>query len=265
MQSKKFNTKSILLHLSLLIGSCLIIFLPWQVYIFHMYPLEANWEMNSYQKHLTEVLEGHDGPFYYYFDWLRISYGEIIYIPIIWFLWKTLIHKKNYSLLLFTIWFIVPYIFFSFAKTKTINYTLFASPAIFIIISVFCSMLYSFRKRIRYKWATYSILFLLIALPIRYTIERTRMFEKRDRNPKWAIELRELSNNLNSDSIVLFNVKRSIETMFYTNTIAYSEIPTKEMIEKIIEEGYLVYLNDNNQVDISLKNIEGSNIIKLSD
>lgn len=265
VHSKKFTKKSILFHFLLLTGICTIVFLPWQIYIFQMFPLEANWEMNSYKKHITEVLEGHGGLFYYYFDWLRIIYGDLVYLPVIWFLWKTFRHLKNYPLLIFTIWFLIPYIFFSLAKTKTINYTLFTSPAIFIITSVFWHYLYFFRKKIKYKWLVYSILFLLIALPIRYTTERIRCFEVRETNPQWAKELREFSNNIHSDSIVMFNIKRPIETMFYTHATAYTTIPQKTEIEKIMQKGYIIYLNDDGKLDESIKGIHGINIIKFTE
>ncbi len=88
IDSEKFKTKEIIFHFIILITTCCLVFLPWQIYIFDAFPLEAKWEASFNFKHITEVLDERTGPIYYFIDKIRINYGELIYLPLIWFLWK---------------------------------------------------------------------------------------------------------------------------------------------------------------------------------
>lgn len=264
LQCKKFNHKTIFNQLLIIILSCIIIALPWQLYISLKYPTEAAWEYQSFHNHFTEVLEGHSGSFFFYFDWLRIIYGDIVYIPIIWFLWKTIKHPKNLVFLIFTIWFLIPYLFFSFAKTKTINYTLFTSPAIFIIIAYYWNILNYKINKVKYKPIAILVLILLIALPIRYTTEKIRCFESRETNPVWATELRELGKTLNNNNSIIFNVGKPIETMFYTNAIAYSLKPNNDLVKELINKGFTVYINHPEKNIYDLKDDEKVIFLNLS-
>src|SRR6185295_19990429 len=111
--------------------SSVIIFLPWQLYILHEFPAIALWEYHYNSMHIWFVLTDHNEPWYYHFDYLRMNFGELIYIPVIWFTVSTF-RKKDAHGIAVLLWFWVPYIFFSFCATKMQAYTLFAAPAIFI-------------------------------------------------------------------------------------------------------------------------------------
>lgn len=264
IDSKQFNIKSIILNFTILIAFCTITFIPWQVYINQIFPLEAKWESSFNYRHITEVLEEQGGPFYYHLDKIRINYGELIYLPLAWFLWTTATNFKDLKRLSVCIWFLVPLLFFSFVKTKMQAYLLFTAPAIFIITAEFWFTLYLNRKNFRWRWLTYLVLFLLIALPIRYTIERIKPFENKERNPKWVTDLKELNNKSNFNRAVLFNYDKPIEAMFYTNLIAYSTMPDKEIINNLIRKGYKVFVNDNGQVHQDIRNIKGIEVLNLT-
>ena len=173
--SKKFTFKEIVFNLSILCFVIIIIALPWQIYIHNSFPLEATWESSFNSKHLTEVIENRGGPFYYHLDKMRIIYGELIYIPIIWFSYKTLKHRKNFIRWALLMWIAIPYLFFSIAETKMQGYTLFTAPAIFIVTALFWQYLNIYRRRFKYKWVILTIQILLIALPVRYSIERLKL------------------------------------------------------------------------------------------
>jgi len=243
--SKKFSSKEIFINLFILCLVTLIISLPWQLYIFNTFPAEAQWESSYNFKHITEVLEQRTGPFYYHFDKLRMLYGELIYLPVIWFLWKTAKKIRNKRRMIISIWFIVPYIFFSFAKTKMQAYTLFTAPSIFIITGLFWHYLYQYRNRFRARWIIVTVLILLLALPVRYSIERTKLLINRERNPQWAKELRTLNTALDSkQQIVIFNAELPIETMFYVDCTAYSNIPDSLTLKSIESQGYTILIRD---------------------
>jgi 4-amino-4-deoxy-L-arabinose transferase len=245
LSSRKFNLKQALIGLFILGVSLTAVFLPWQLCIKSIFPMEARWEYYYNRLHFTSVLEGHVGPFYYHFNQARILFGELIYLPMIWFIWKAIKKPGNSGRLSILIWFMIPFVFFSFAQTKMQGYTLFTAPAIFIISALFWHYLYQLRNRFRYRWIAYAVLFLIIALPVRYSTERIKPFEKRDRNPAWARELKTLE--IIGDKTVIFNTEHPIEAMFYQDCVAYPGIPDSPAIEKIEGAGYHVLILGDQQ------------------
>jgi len=257
--SKNLTIKSILLQFTVLLITTLAIFLPWQLYIYTVFPVEAAWETGFNLKHITQALEGHEGSLLYFADKIRINYGELVYLPLIWFLWKTVKNTKDNKRLVVLIWFWVPFLFFSFVKTKMQAYILFASPALFLMTSEFWFFLNNYRKQHKLRWLFALILILLIALPIRYTIERVKPFEKYNRNPPWTQQLKSL-NNRNIASGILLNYERPIEAMFYTNLTVYSELPDKDVIMQLMAKGHKIIINDDGTIPADIKIIPGVTI-----
>ena len=97
------------------------------------------------------------------------------------------------------------------------------------------------------------LLFLLVALPVRYTFERTKPFIKRERNPEWNIQLRSL-NKIEDENVVLFNIKENIRAMFYTDHIIYPFIPTEIQIDTLTEKGYKIYINNDDNLSEGIIN-----------
>jgi len=251
------KVKSIIHPLIILLTSCIVVFLPWQLYIYKTFPAEANWEAGFNVKHITEVLEGRTGPFYYFIDRIRINYGELIYIPLLWFLWKAFTHLKDYKRLALCIWFLVPFFFFSMAQTKMQAYILFTSPALFMMTSEFWYMLYERRKNnAKLKWLVYLTLLLLIALPVRYCSERIKPFEKMERNPAWVTDLKKINDKKYSNA-VMFNYNKPIEAMFYSNLTVYQNIPDKEIIIQLLQKGFTVIINDDGNIPKDISSIKG--------
>lgn len=258
-----FKPKEIISQFAILILTSVTVFLPWQIYIYHSFPLEANWEASYNLKHITEVLSDQSGPFYYFLNKIRINYGELIYLPLLWFLWKTLTIRTDKKLLAISTWFLIPFLFFSFAETKMQAYILFVSPALFIMTADFWLMMYAYRNQHKWKWIFNLILFLLIALPVRYSIERIKPFEKSDRNPKWVTDLKNL-NNRKIENGVLFNYDKPIEAMFYTNMVVYIHLPDKKTIDELQQKGYKILISDNGEIPAYIKSIKGISFIKIS-
>lgn len=262
LDTQKLSVKQIITYTGCIIIPAIVVFLPWQLYIYKYYPYEASWEAGFNMKHVTDILEGHGGPWYYYLDRIRINYGELIYLPLIWILWlysKSPFHKKH---IFFIVWIFIPIFFFSYAKTKMQAYILFTAPAFFIITAAFFYWLYDYsRSSLNKRWYQF-ILALLLVLPLRYMIERVKPFSSVDRHPAWVKELQTLTFP-NPTKSVLLNYPNSIEAMFYTPITAYAYIPEKTILNQLLNNGYTIYIYDNGAIDQSLKSISGIHIIRL--
>ncbi len=256
IDSHNFKTKTIIFQFLVFLTTCVIIFLPWQLYIYKTFPVETAWEATFNYKHITEVLDKQGGPFYFFIEKIRINYNDLIYLPLIWFLWKTAKNLNNFRHLAITIWLLVPVLFFSFVETKMQAYILFISPSLFMITAEFWVMLSSYKMNNKPKWLYNLILFLMIALPIRYTIERIKPFEISERSPQWVTDLKDL-NHKNISKGVLMNYDRPIEAMFYTNLTVYANIPDRHVIIDLIEKGYTILVNDNGTIPEDIKSIKG--------
>src|SRR5690606_23497841 len=170
-----------------------------------------------------ETIEEHSGGLFYFIHKIRINYGELIYLPILWFLY-TLIRRKDWHpvRLATAVWMMGPLVVFSLAETKMQGYLLISAPAFFIVTACFFFHLYhQYQQKEKYRWLIALILFALIALPVRYSIERIKPFQNRDRSPEWVSDLKSFPANEG----ILFNYPHPVEAMFYTNLTVYSSLP----------------------------------------
>lgn len=265
IDSGKLCRREIFVKFSLFILPGISLFTIWLAYISIRFPEEAGWETYYNFLHVTDAVEGQSGSFLYHFDKMRMNYGELIYLPVLWFIYFLFRPGDRFKKLVIFTWLFLPYLFFSFAKTQMQGYTLFAAPALFIITAVFFTHLTEYRalKR-KLCWPVIVIQILLVALPVRYTIERVKPFEKLDRNPAWAVELRDLERTLPyGRENVLFNVDRPIEAMFYVNRTAYSNTPDKQVVEEILTKGYRVYINHPDEVPEEINGLPGIQTLNL--
>jgi 4-amino-4-deoxy-L-arabinose transferase len=256
LDSKTFNLKSIIFQLFLLVVISTIVFLPWQLYAYHTFPLEMKCESDFNYKHITETLEKQGGTVFYFLNKIRINYGELIYLPLIWFLIRVIKNPTDFKRLSLCVWFLIPFLFFSIIKTKMQAYILFTSPVLFMITAEFYYHLKYIRNNFKYKWLINLLLILFIALPIRYSIERIKPFSNIEREPKWVNELKEL-NKINYSSGVLFNYKNYVEAMFYTNLTVYPNTPTREVLVNLLKNGHTIIINIDGNIDENIKNIDG--------
>ena len=260
---KRYSIKLLVTNLVILIVAFIAIAAPWQWYAIHNFPDEYFWESTYNMLHLTTVLGDQGGSWFYHFNKMRINYGELIYLPIIWLLYQTFTNKNIAKYWILVIWIFVPYLFFSFAATKMQGYTLFSAPAIFIVTALFWDNLSGMKNKWKYDFLRKLIMFLLIALPVRFAIERLKPFELRDRNPVWVKDIKSLNRFDEYEQKVVFNMDRNIEAMFYTNFIAYQAIPSAVDIKEIQNLGYQVYVINEGVIPDEIREIENVQIINL--
>ena len=237
--AKRTNIKKNLFDFCTIIITAGFIALPWQIYAATNFPLEYYWENIYNLRHATEGLEGHGRPWYFHLDRARIIVNELIYVVFIWFCYQFNHTKKEDWVLL--VWVVVPYLFFSFAKTKMQGYVLLTFPALFIILALFYQNL---NNRIKTEKKTYVrilikiVMVSLLLLAFRYGMERIKPFEDQSIQKRAK---QELSNLQLSKNDCIFNVPCPIEVMFYTNCVAYSYMPGKEVLADLERSGYTLY------------------------
>ena len=246
--SRKYTFKEIVSHLMVMASGCLIIALPWFVYFLHLFPQEARWEIYRSVVAYSESIEGWGAEWWYYINYVEIIFGEIVYIPLIFALYRLITDRKEWALKLLTIWWVIPVVIFSFGVTKRHSYLLISAPAYFVITAWFWFYLKDTMVNKRYNWLRVSVLVFLLALPIRLNIERMKPFNSSEMNPKWAQDLRELNKQIKERQVVIFNSEHPIETMFYTNFTAYPGLPDSTTIQKFITYGYTPYVYKNGMI-----------------
>ncbi len=243
MLQYKWAFKRLFWHGLVLVGVVVAVALPWQWYIHTYFPVEAAWESKYNVLHLFQDLEHTGKPFYYYLDVMRVSYGELVYVPLIWGIVRAVRLKNDGRLWGILIWAIVPYVFFSFSATKLQGYTLFASGALFLITALFIDGLLENNIQVKYKWLKYTMLILLLAFPIRYSLERMKPFQQAVEVPQWQADIHEFSKRIEGNKkVVIFNTEHPIEFMFHTDAVAYQGIPVRSTLDSLVGKGYEIYI-----------------------
>lgn len=218
---------------------CFIVFVPWQIYISYVFPIESSYEYSLNAKHYTTVVEGHGGDVWYYFDNLRKVYGGaqwvqyVILLSLI-FLFKNICERK-YKVAFFSYIFIV-YLFFSMTATKMISFCFIVSPFIFLSIASLIENFIAFLKNKIFnknkKHFTVVALLLIVAWGnldlYQIAYKHTLLVAQNDNDKRIekindAAFIKTLKSKLPSEDYVIFNCKpqRNISIMFYTHFIAY--------------------------------------------
>jgi 4-amino-4-deoxy-L-arabinose transferase-like glycosyltransferase len=81
---------------------------------------------------------------------------------------------------------LIPFVVFSLFRTKMQAYTVFAAPALFLLTAVFFYYLKSIARKLKPRWVAAACLILLIGRPVRYSIDRLRVFRSQERSPGWV-------------------------------------------------------------------------------
>lgn len=218
-----------------------LVWLPWQIYTLYMYPLEAQAEQINVIKHYTEVLDGQSGDAMYYFTKIRTNYHDLVYIPLLWFLYKAVKYKSSINFFLLT-WIVVPILFFSVSKTKMQGYLLFISPALFIVISAFLVEFYQWSKV--HHVIKKLVVVAFFSFPIIYCVDRV-FVKKYDSERISSVKLKNAKAIIDKPNVVVFNCKSYIEAMYYFRCVAYDYMPIQTQIDYLKSKKYILYCFDD--------------------
>lgn len=213
-------------------ASAAVVAAPWLVYVHRAFPVVAAAEDAYTLRHITSVVEGHRGPVWSYVADMPQFFGELVYLPIAWFLWSAVRNRDDPGPRMVAVWLTVPYVAFSLMQTKLPGFIAIATPAIFLAESAAWMRL---RTRLattesrRMRVGVRILLALLLLLPARYLLEPSSALERRDRYAAETRYFMELDAKLPSGAVI-FNVPRPYELMFYSEHDAYGAMPTPERV-----------------------------------
>ena len=125
-------------------------------------------------------------------------------------------------------------------------YTLFAAPALLIITGEFLVVILDRFKSTKYRLASVVLVVIMIALPIRFSVERVKPFQIESYEQDWNNDLKSFSKkHANAERLVVHNVSHPMELMFYLNCTAYEAKLDEAMIADLEIKGYQVIEFEN--------------------
>lgn len=258
----------------------LVVFVPWQLFIYFKYPVEYAYESQIINEHLFRVVENHGGNFWFHFDALKVLYGSGSLVPVFLFLGLFILIKnssvKIYRLaILLSI--LITYGFYSIVPTKMISFCVVISPIAYLGFGALVNTTVDFIKlKIKFKivemFLRPVVLFIACLFLVNLSrIQRNHTDWKPNDNNKRKTELnemafiRKLPGILKDDKFVVFNTKirafGNIPVMFYTDYIAYDIMPSREQIEKITSQSYKIAIWDNDSLPDYIR--QDNDIIKI--
>lgn len=231
-------------------GITVVVFLPWQLYILDQFPVLAETEYAYNRKHITDAIEGHEGSWWFYLDGFRRVFGETIFL--VFGLLAFRLYKTRSSAMGFLfVWLLVPLLFFSVVETKMNGYLLLTYPAVCLMVAVGIKHLSTYV--LQYKgWKRYAlgtIMFAALSLPVRYGVERMKLFQDVTTLPAWQTEINAFTESraVAKKKTLVFGDDKYVQLMFADdNVTAY---PMK------FRQAYLAQI-DTSSFDIFFK-IEG--------
>jgi 4-amino-4-deoxy-L-arabinose transferase len=226
-------------RLALLLVTAVVVAAPWTIYANVRFPAESAAGVHSIVQHMTDVLDGSGGPWWVYLKDMPHSFGDLVYIPVIWFLvrfFRRGATRMDWALL---VWLATPYVVFSMMPTKLPAFVAIGAPALFVIQAAFWYRLKdSVAKRPAgskdpASVAAAVLLGLLAILPARLVLETHGPFERRDRWPASTRQLMTLNAELGKREAVIFNMPQALEAMFYSSYTVYRRMPSPAEVEEL--------------------------------
>lgn len=235
------------------LGVTALIVLPWQIYAYSAFPKQYAFEMAYNFKHIWKVVEGHKGPWNFYFELLDEHFGPKLWaavpLGIVAVFWGRPFPPAR-LLLPFALLILLPYCFFSFvAKTKIISYTFCVAPLIYVVIGVFVEKFLSSISALRHAWAPQLlVLYALVIASMRPGLLYTHHVLRQDSSIAPAAELEAKQANvlvykeldtLVPPGYVVLNAKglEEIDAMFYSNRNVYEGLPEESLYRDLKQRG----------------------------
>ncbi len=225
------------LHFVIALLICIIVFMPWQLYTFYRFPVQAAYEMEYNTRHLFETVEAHAGGVWFYLQHFPRYFGGymcLLLIPGFVFLFIKPYTVKLKLLVVAAI--VVPFIFFSFiAATKVESYFFVAAPFGFMLMAI------GFVEGLRLLRLPAAVTAIAIIIPAFFVLD-IRMLQAhhnsdddlRKAKVRNAVIYKNLRTALPPDVKIVLNIPKfsDVEVMFYhPDIVAFSGCPAVEITD----------------------------------
>lgn len=151
------------LGLSLVV--CILVALPWQLYILQAFPQESLYEYSLNTEHFFRAVEGHGdeglGVFYYFANFDDI-FGVSLLVATVGLLFLFVVNKNREENWVVSTWIIVPILFYSAAATKMPAFPFITAPLIYLCVAALLFYLEGIIDSVIRNRVAASIFFILI-------------------------------------------------------------------------------------------------------
>lgn len=256
---------------------CILVFLPWQIHITTLYPIESAYEFELSKRHFYEVMENHDGEWHYYFTNMKQTFFYLNYVyiyVIVFFLFYIYAAKNTVLKIAFVTWISVVFLFFTIAETKMPAFTFCVYPLLYILTAFFFCYFIGLWKQ-KNKWVI-NLLAILLLLPISFINLNTKKIHLKfsSDSPESAyrqqrkrdVDIIKKTKGTLRENTVILNCRQGEASLviFYTEYSAYELPPDKHRIEEILNNGFPVAVFDSPELPLEIKNWPGVQIISPS-
>jgi 4-amino-4-deoxy-L-arabinose transferase-like glycosyltransferase len=244
------------LHLLAAVLLAVMVFLPWQLYVLHAFPVEAQFEMAFNSRHFFEVLEGHDGPWHYHFSRLGYLYGlqELLGG---WFVMGpslvalAIVGKRNPQLAgPWALGVLFVYLFFSAAATKMPAFPYLTNAFWMLAVGALLAQLYGWVQHIK-RARQIGLVLLAVGLLFNTSFFDFNRVRNLSNNPYFEGRLYNHAILQQLDTLlpegerwIVFNTASWEGTlaMFYSNrgVVVYDNQPTLEQIAALTAKGHRI-------------------------
>lgn len=238
--------------------------LPWQLYVYSKYPVEAAYEMALNTRHFFEVIENHGGGILFHYNASRTMYGTMFAMPFLiaggWYLLFRNARVRAYPVFMFAATGII-YVFYTLAATKMIAFTMVVAPLFYLALGELVRSVLDVAGRINrfqviIKMFQFVVILwiglLLLNLPnIRnyHTHWKPHDNFERAKDLELMEWIRSTRDTLTGNEYVIFNtglrLNGQISVMFYTGCTAYDFVPDTTQIRVVHEAGHKIAVWDN--------------------
>ncbi len=228
------------------ITTCMVVFIPWQIYILHEFPMESRYVYDYNAQHITQALEGHKGGIFFHLNKLTNLYNYFL-LPFIPLGIYSILTDKRIELRLtgsfFTMVLVVYFFFSAIVRTKMMSFTFPINAIIWICIAAGLIFLYKkLSKNVSPTFLAIALLAITIWSLRPNIIAGTRLPDNLKRNAKiWnAAVYKSLSSRNELDDRVILNCPNyeDVEVMFYQDLKAYGWYPDSVALDSLMTIGY---------------------------
>lgn len=234
------------------LGITCLIFVPWQIYTFIVFPAEAANEMAYNSKHISDVIEKHEGSAWFHYEQIQIVYFHQteFFILLLMGIISLFLAKISTKIIVFMLsGLVVVYGFFTYVPTKMPAFTI---PVFSFVALVIAFGLTHFSSFIKVKWLRRFTLALFSLMVLNWFFKpgptlsaygfKNDTVEQLGRISRIDAQNFIVKNGRNNPKRIVFGINdfecANISWMFFNNEIAYPFIPTKEETTRLQKLGF---------------------------